>query len=220
MRLTKAQLQEAIVSIYSLLARGKTDKQIMRRMGLAADELDELKVSMFDAKADEMRARPDEHVYVEYLLNQSLNIRDLTRMINEFKTTKQYNAMVGAIRARAEIYDKLIAKGQEFGLIKKTPDRKEILAGVLVAELSNKELQKAVVGELSMLDSLTKRFGSGDILDLPAPESLHRGPALLTGDKPKKTKAKFNKAKNSKVHKGRKRKAPPGPFGAGDVIDV
>ena len=111
-------------------------------MGLSADEFDELKVSMFDAKADEMRSRPDEHVYVEYLLNQSRNIRDLTDMIKEFKTSKQYGSMVGAVRARAEIYDKLIAKGQEFGLITKTPERKEIVAGVLVAELSNKNFRR------------------------------------------------------------------------------
>jgi hypothetical protein len=216
MRLTKEQLQEAIATIYGYLSQGKSDKYIMKKMGLASEDYDSLKVAMFDAKADEVRARPNEHVYVEYIINQAGNIRDLTKMVKEFHKSKQYNAMVGAIRARAEIYDKLIAKGQEFGLIKKTPERKEIVAGVLVAELSNTDLKRAVVGELNMLDKLTKKFGDGDILELEAPGDLHHGPALppasgASDDRPK-IKAKRVKAKTGKVHKGRRRKAPPAPI--------
>lgn len=216
MRLTKAQLQEAIATIYGYLAQGKSDKYIMKEMGFTAEEFEHLKVEMFDAKADELRVRPDEHAYVEYLINQTQNIRDLTTMIKTFKKTKQFNAMVGAVRARAEIYDKLIAKAQEFGLIRKTPERKEIIAGVMVAELTNKELQKAVVGELSMLDQLTKKFGDGDLLSLPAPGALHHGPALPVASKDKpKIKSKHVKAKTGgKVSKGRKRKAPPAPLDA------
>jgi len=71
-----------------------------------------------------------------------------------------------------------------------------------------------------MLDSLRKRFGGGDLMDLPKPESLHRGTPLLVKGKSTKAKTKKVKAKMSKVHKGRKRTAPSGPLGAGDVIDV
>lgn len=214
MRMTKAELQEAIVTIYGLLARGKTDKQIMKRMGLAAEDYDALKAAMFDAKADELRTKPTEHVYVQYLLDQAENVRDLTSMVKEFHKTKQYNAMVGAVRVRAEIYDKLIARGQEFGLIRKTPERKEIVAGVLVAELSNDELKKAVVGELGMLDALTKRFGDGDLMALDLPAALHHGPALPAHSSQKipKVKSKKAKANAGKVHKGRKRKLPPAPI--------
>ncbi len=221
MRLTKSQLQEAVATIYGLLSQGKSDKQIMKRTGLTAEELSELKVAMFDIKADEVRTRPPEHVYVEYLINQSQNIRDLTRMIKQFKTTKQYNALVGAIRARAEIYDKLIAKGQEFGLIKKTPERKEIVAGVMVADLSNKELRTAALGELNMLGKLIERFGDegGDLLSLPAPTRIHRGKPLPSASGAKPKKAKKVKSKTGKVHKGRKRKAPPAPIDVEGVHD-
>jgi hypothetical protein len=213
MRLTKDQLREAVETIYAALCDDRTDKEIMADMGLTAEEFDKLKTEMFDKKADSIRTKPEEHTYVEYLIQQTGNIQALTDMISEFKSTKQYNAMVGAVKARADIYDKLIAKGQEFGLISKQPERKEIVAGVLVADLSNQQLKTEITRALDGLNQLQKRFGDGDLLALPKAESLHRGPALQNPEnetrilvKPTHKKSKVTK---SKVRKGRKRKAPP-----------
>ena len=220
MRLTKEQIQAAVLTIFEHLSKGKSDKYIMRKMGFTAEEYEKIKIALFDYKADELRKRPDEHAYVEYLLNQNQNLRDLTKMIDNFDEAKQHSAMVAAIRVRAEIYDKLIAKAQEFGLIRKTPERKEIVAGVMVAELSNKELKKALVSELKMLDDLNRKFGGGDITSLPRPESLHSGPALpAPGEKPPRKKSKTHKTKMNKVLGGRKRKMPHAPIPS-DVIDI
>jgi len=217
MRLTKDQLREAIETIYAALCDDKPDKEIMAEMGLTAEDFHDLKKKMFDHKADAIRKKPNEHVYVEYLINQTGNIQALTDMIAEFKSSKQYNAMVGAVKARAEIYDKLVAKGQEFGLIDKKPERKEIVAGVLVANLTNKQLKTEITRALDSLNGLQKRFGEGDLLALPPPESVHRGPALEKDEgeaapilvKPTHKKSKVTK---SKVRKGRRRKAPPPPL--------
>jgi len=215
MRFTKAQVQEAIATIYNKIAAGRSDKEIMAIMGLAGEDYVKLKQAMLDAKADEIRAKPREHVYVEYMLNQAVNITDLTTMIDDFHTSKQYNAMVGAIRARAEIYDKLIAKGQEFGLIKKEPERKEIMAGILVAEMTNQQLRKAIVGQLAGLDRLMKTHGDKTLLEIPAPVSLHHGPSLPAHKEESIAERKLSKtvrANTSKVRKGRKVKAPPAPI--------
>lgn len=213
MRLTKKQLKEAIETIYAGLCDDRTDKDMMTAMGLSAEEFQDLKAQMFDKKADAIREKPNEHIFVEYLINQTGNIQALTDMIAEFKTSKQYNAMVGAVKARADIYDRLIAKGQEFGLIDKRPERKEIVAGLLVADLSNQQLKVEMTRALDGLNKLQKRFGDGDLLALPKAESLHRGPALEAESesapilvKPTHKKSKVTK---SKVRKGRKRKAPP-----------
>lgn len=210
MRLTKDQLTEAINTIYAYTVEGKLDNEIMAEMGLDPDDYKRLKAAMFDAKADEVRAKPTEHVYVQYMIDQTQNIKDLTAMITEFKSTKQYNAMVGAIRARSEILDKLIEKGQEFGLIHKEPNRNEIVAGVLVADLTNKQLKAAITTELKLLSDMTRRYGDINIMDL-APGQIHRGPGLPAATRdsaleaPSQKKAtKSTKSKNHRRSAGRK----------------
>jgi len=210
MKLTKEQLQEVITTIYARMAEGKMDDEIMVETGLAAEDYRKLKAAMFDQKADEIRARPTEHTYIQYMIDQAQNVKALSDMIEEFKTTKQYNAMVGAIRARSEIYDKLIDKGQEFGLIHREPDKK-IVGGFVVADLSNKQLKTMITGELQVLDKLMRRYGDRNILDM-VPGSLHRGPAMkeATNDSavvvsnPKETISKTSKSKNHRRSGGRK----------------
>jgi len=212
MRLTKREIQEAISSIYGKLIEGKTDKEVMDEMGLPAEDYEKLKAAMFDDKADEIRTKPTEHLYVEYMISQAQNVHDLTEMIKDFKTSKQYGSMVGAVRARAEIYDRVIAKGQEFGMIRKEPNRTEFVGGLLVADMTNAELRKTIVTELGSMNRLMKMFGDKDLLELPNDQSIYRGPALppSTGAKTDKGPKRV-KAKMSKVHKGRKRMMPPGP---------
>jgi hypothetical protein len=222
-KLTKTQLQEAVQAIYSAMVEGDTDADIAARLGLEAEEYNDLKMAMFDAKADEVRSRPTEHTYVQYMIDQAQNVRDLTAMIADFKSSRQYNAMVGAVKVRSEIYDKLIKFGQDFGLIHREAKKGELLVGHLIADMTNKQLKAAITGELSMLNGLVKKYGDRSIMDME-PGSLHHGPRLpapsvedsrLLEDAgaeraepavirtKKKDKARTAKAKNNKRHAGR-----------------
>lgn len=176
-KLSKADLKEAIQTIYAAMVEGDSDEDAAASMGLTAEEFAPLKAAMFDAKADEIRARPTEHTYVQYMIDQAQNIRDLTAMVDEFKTSKQYNAMVGAIKARGDIYDKLIKFGQEFGLIHKEASKGHLLVGHIIADMSNKQLKTAITGELLMLNGLVKKYGDGNIIDMD-PGDIHHGPKL------------------------------------------
>ncbi len=217
MAFTKEQEKEAVETIFTKLSSGLSDKQIIQDMGLTVEEYVGLKGAMLDAKADEVRSRPHEHVYVEYMIAQMGNVRDLSSMIDQMHVKKKYASLVSAVRARSDILDNLIEKGQEFGLIHKKPERKEIVAGVMVSELSNDKLKKLIIGELGVLNNLRKEFGEKDFAKIEASDSLHHGPAL-----PEKIEAEDgvmtpdevphkNKAVTSKVSKGRRvlRKPPP-----------
>jgi len=231
--MTKKQLLEAATTVFSKMSEGKSDREIADEMGISSEELIQVKAKMFDLKADELRRKPIEHTYVEYMLSQLGNVSDLTEMIDTFRTTKQFNAMVGAVRARAEIYDKLMQKGQECGLIKKVADKKEIVGGIIVTDLSNDDLRKAIVGELAGLKKLADKFGDSSFLALEPPKTLHHGEAYKIPDvedidsalilenieainKKKKKKRgdnpRSNKSKSNKVHKGRKVKMRPAPI--------
>jgi len=163
-----------------------------------------------------MRGRTTEEVYVDYTLKQTQNIKDLTRMLGAFEETKQHAAMVGAVRARSDILDKIIAKGQEFGFIEKKPETK-VIAGVIVSQLSTHELRKAIAGELGQLEKLMSDFG-----DAPSIVDIEPGPTHLATPKVKALsdgangngeavqKGVKNHARN-RVHRGRKvPRVPPG----------
>jgi hypothetical protein len=173
-----AEVMEALASIWDLLLEGNEDKEIMELMGLEAPQYKYLRQRLLETKAEELKAKPPEHMYVDYIVWQSRGIVDLTKMIKQFSTTKQYNAMVGAIRVRADLYDKIMTKGQEFGVFKKAPERKEIVGGFILADLTNVELRKMIFKSLGEMDKMMKRYGEMDIIDID-PGETHSGPRLV-----------------------------------------
>jgi hypothetical protein len=206
-KLTRSELIEAAATIHGEMVGGSSETDIMDILGLDAEQFREARKFMLEMRADEIRGKPREHVYIEYTIKQEQNIKDLNTLISQLDDTKQHNAVVGAIRLRSDILDKIIERGQEFGLLRREPQRKEIVAGVMVAEMATPELRKAIVGEIGKLNDLVKRFGDGGIMAME-PGPLHYGePALLTeGEtmKPRKAEGKA-KAKTSRRAGGRRR---------------
>jgi hypothetical protein len=206
LKLTKEQMREAVLRIYGMLSAGEDESDILDEMGLTATEYEHLKSAMFNEKAEEVRSKPVEHVYVEYMIDQLKNIAALDDVISNYRETKQATAIVGAIRARSEIMDKLIARGQEFGLIKKVPNRNELVAGVVIANLTNKELKKEITGALGGLNEMMLKYGDSNIIDV-TPGNIHRGkglPAAVLNDKDDIVVKEKKSNRHDKVRRGRR----------------
>lgn len=197
-RLKPDELRLAIATLMAYFAEGKGDDEAREVMGLTLDQFSDLKKAMYSQQIEENRTKTIDERYVDYQLAQQSCVKSLESMIGEFKSTKQYNAMVGAIRARSDIIDKIVLKGQEFGLIEKKAEEKRIIGGVLVGSMPTEDLRKLIVGELVGLEKLVDKFGDGNILDLN-PGETHRAVP--------KTKVASEKAEPSKtvrVHGGRR----------------
>lgn len=177
LNLTESELNQAGQDLFQLLISGKGDEEAQDELGVDTATYNKIKRHMLDAKAVEIHNRPTEHVYVQYILDQSQNLRELTKMIADSKSAKNYNALVGAVRLRADIHDRILTKGQEVGLIEREPERKEIIAGVIVADLSNRQLQGVLRNELDEINTMMGKYGNKAFLDVDAGET-HHGPAL------------------------------------------
>lgn len=204
LRLKEDQLRAACAKLRAYLAAGETDHKACEQLGMSWADFEELKARMMEFEVERVKDTPPEQIYVEYLINQESNIQALTDMIGQFQESRQATAMVGAVKARAEIYDKMIAKGQEFGFVKKVPERQEIVAGIMVATLSNEELRAAIAGEMTSLHGLMDAYGTKPIIDV-TPGKLHYSmpppapqPLLSAGGEEPKQHAR------NKVHKGRR----------------
>lgn len=201
---TKTEMLEMAATIYGEMIAGSTDDEIMDVLGIDAETFSLAKKFMLESRAEVLRSQPREHVYIEYVTRQEHNIQDLNKFISGLDSKKQYNALVGAIRLRADIIDRIVTKGQEFGLIRKEPERREVVAGVLVAELSTPDLRKAIAGQVSKLNELVERYGDTDIMSLPPPMTHHGKGIETTGEALKRPEGKV-KAKTSRRSGGRRR---------------
>jgi hypothetical protein len=178
MPLSKDDVSDAADALYHELVDGhETESSIAEIMGWDPELFRRIKKTMLDEKSDEIRTKPREHVYVEYCISQQQNIRDLNDLIKGLDAKQQYNALVGAIRLRSDIYDKIVSKGQEFGLIRKEPERKEVIAGILVSDMSSDDIRQAIVTQLTSIKDLMGKFGDKDLMSLEVGK-VHYGRAL------------------------------------------
>jgi hypothetical protein len=172
----------------------------MATLGVDAEEYEEIVDLMFTHQVDTLKRRKPEELFVEYCIDQRRNIKDLNELVDELNEKTQYNAIVGAIRLRSEIQDKMIAKGQEFGLIRKTPEQRLVLNGYVVADMTETDLKKAITKDLSALGDMMDKFGDQDMASLPA-KPMYYGPKLLVettatvASEPLKSKKVDKKAK-------------------------
>lgn len=174
---TKAELELLALELYNALCDGQEDSEIASAFGMSAEAYQKLKTKALDDKAEELRKRPPEHTYVLYIIEQIRNMRELDTMLRDFRKTKQYNAMLGALKLRSDLTDKILTRGQEFGIIDKKPDRKEIVGGIVIREMTNEQLRRVVQRELHAVNKMMIDLPDENILDVEL-GAIHHGPAL------------------------------------------
>lgn len=196
--LSKAELREAIAELLAYLASGYDDSEARAELGLDPEQYASLKREMYSQQAEYYRTRPTEEMYTDYVAEQRACIKELDKIVARFTDEKNSSAIVGAVRARSDIVDKIVKLGQDVGLIDKEPDKKVVLGGIAVAALTDAQLRRAIVGEVKEIDRLVSHFGDGiGIIDM-VPGPLHRA---LPESTPKK---KTSGGSSSKVSGGRR----------------
>ena len=155
------------------LIKGTVESEIADLLGLDTDTYRHVRSFMLQELANDIRALSSDQQFVAYRIEQQRNIHDLDDLITNLNEQTQYNALVGALRLRSEIQDKIVVRGQEFGVISKQPDRREIVAGVVVADLSTSDLRQMITGQLAALSGLMEKYGDADMRAIE-PGVLHR----------------------------------------------
>lgn len=179
MALTRAEKMEAAATIYDMVLSGESDDSIMAALGMSADTFHEAKRFMMDLRAAEVRGKTPAQVYVEYVMEQRANQRTLDTFIGKLDEKKQYNALVGAIRLRADLTDRVLQCGFDLGVIKKTPERHELVGGLAIANMSDTDLRKSIQEMVVSTTAMVARVGAeADILSVD-PGALHVGEGYI-----------------------------------------
>lgn len=224
-RWSRSGLRRLLAELKANLADGKTDLEIAEEMfpdpkhGADVGAYNTLKRELYQQEKVDLHNKTTEEVFVDYVLRQEGCIRDLNQLIRD-DAGKVRNAAttVGAIRAKSEILDKIIERGQEFGILEKVPEKKQVVAGVMVAQMDNEALRTLITKELTGLQGLVQRYGDEDmlgekgVLDMRA---LPAGPEFTATQKPKESVGGIKKAAGAQAANAARRvkvisPSPPG----------
>lgn len=155
------------MAVYEEKEKGLDDTEIMDVLGVDPEDYQEVLTLMFATKGEEVRRKTTEEHYVSYCLEQRKCIKDIDELTKNLNEKTQYNAIVGALRLRSDILDKMVERGQEFGLIAKVAEKRQVTHGIVLADLSDKDLKKKIAEQAADMSDLIKRFGDGKIESLP-----------------------------------------------------
>lgn len=89
--------------------------------------------------------------YREQQLQIAAELEDLTQV---FRGSKQYSALVSALRTRADVLDRIVKCGQELGVIHKTAQQVEVTGSVDVTQLDVKELRVHITRQVEEIERL------------------------------------------------------------------
>jgi hypothetical protein len=189
---------------WALLADGKPEDEVRAELEMTPVEYRIMRARMFELEGERIRAQTPEAIFLEYSLVQLSCMAEADRAIQSLKgAEKGGTAYVAAIKAKSDLYDKIMKFGQDLGLIHKKIEEKRILKGVVVAQLSNEDLHTAIVEQALRLQKVVDTFGAQTILEL-APGDIHyvKPPA----DSPTRLPVaanKTNRARTNQAQRGR-----------------
>jgi len=93
-------------------------------------------------------------VFSEYKLRQLQAAQELEDLAQVFRHSRQFSALVSAVKTRAEILDKIIKFGQDLGVIKRAAREVNVNAQVDFRSMSVTELRVHLRQEVAELETL------------------------------------------------------------------
>lgn len=194
LHLTRNELRAAFTKLRICLVDGMEDSEISEKLGLAWEEVYELKRKFFDHEAELLRSRSTEHTYVKYVIEMRQCVTDLKKVEKDSEAQQNQSARVSAIKAQYDIHDRTMKTGLDLGLIKRVSTG-GLEAGQAIKEMNNVEFRRLIMTEAAEFYDVRGRFGEQGLTDLQ-PGPLHRTQAVK--------KVPVKKHSRTKVHGGRR----------------
>src|SRR4029079_10883888 len=162
-----------------LKVEGYSDAEILKSLRITPEQLAQLEETLYSEHSFEVASESPDRTFARYRIDQRRNIKALDGLIEELDSNTQYNALVGAIRLRSDITDKIIKMGQELGVTKRAPSETRHSGSVdLVSKLSTPDLRDTIKQLGVSLQDMVNRHGGGErkFHELPE-ESIYYGEA-------------------------------------------
>ena len=98
-------------------------------------------------------------VYSQYIMSNLSILRDLNKVIKDFIGNGKYaNAVVGALRLKMDINEKILKTGQDMGFIAKLPEGHFVINGQDLRNTSTEKLLERIAEEDAEVKELVKEM--------------------------------------------------------------
>lgn len=143
--------------LFSMLCEGHPDEDVAAALDLDDDAYLALKTRVFQEKAEQIKSRPAEIVYLEYLVEIRRTLNMTNTAIDKFNQSiandgkgagRTGPALVSAIRLRADLLSALVDKGQSLGVIDKTAGAVQLIGGIALTGLSDTQIRELITQEM------------------------------------------------------------------------
>lgn len=141
-----------------LLSEGASEDEIKIELGLSGLEWSSFRRAVFDEEATNAR-RPPIEVFVEYQLRQLKHISELEEARQRALKKDQPQHAVSAVKAKAELFDRIIQKGQELGVYHREGQKLTIKGAMGLVHLTPKQLAEQLDRSFIKLQSLSEELG-------------------------------------------------------------
>lgn len=146
-----------------LLVDGKDDEEICKKLCVEGpDSLAELLEIYHAEQIEKIKRRSPERNFADYLTKQSQGIRTLDQLIGDLRAAKTGKftpavaaAVVSAVKARADLLDRIEARGIQCGLFPKEIEQK-LIRGIDVSKLTPAQLKGAIFTQVQDLSALVE----------------------------------------------------------------
>jgi hypothetical protein len=152
-----------------LLVSGASEEEILTTLHIDHAQLRKLEETLYSNESHEIASEKTDRTFAKYRIDQRRNIKALDELISELDGNTQYNAVVGAIRLRADLQDRIIKTGQELGCIKKaaTETHHTHAVAVAISQMSAGDLRTEIKKMGASSQEKIERYSDKPFLELP-----------------------------------------------------
>jgi hypothetical protein len=141
-----------------LISAGRSDEDIKTELSLTSNDLAEHKEAVLnDAKIDANR-QPVE-IFVEYQLRQLHHIDELEQAREKAVKNNQPQHAVSAVKAKAELLDKIVQRGQDLGVYYREGQKVTIKGAMGLIHMTSRELTEQLDKSVHRLKALSDDLG-------------------------------------------------------------
>lgn len=184
----KISRKKIIQRIRKYLGQNMTDLEIIKKMGLRDQSYSQYKNAIYNADRRAIQNLDTKTIFAEYVMKNHQLVRELDVLKKKFTNYGQWTALVAAIKQKREIYNDVIAKGQDFGFIDRKVTELKVSSTMTFNTMSEEEMKAEIAQEVKAMKALAtkqidmrpelldvtpdevKMFAPAHVLKLPAPE--------------------------------------------------
>ena len=156
-----------------MLSNGMTDRDMAGELSITLGDLRNLKRELLADELEEIANDSPAEVWAKYRLRMEGCVSDLDEIIEQSTDANVrggFTAAVGAVKAKAQILDNVLKKGQELGVLHREPKKSIVVGGIAVTSVALEDLRELVATRRASVTGTVTKYAPTALVDYGSEE--------------------------------------------------